>query len=237
MSNKTRAVVLISGSGSNLQAFIDQIASGDLNIEIALVISNKPKAYGLLRAENAGIPTRAIDHLQFGSRLEFDQVLIREIDAVQADVVILAGFMRILSDEFVNHYNNRLLNIHPSLLPKYPGTNTHQRALDAGEQWHGASIHFVVPEVDAGPIILQGRLNINADDTPQSLQQRIHKIEHVLYPLAVSWFAQKRLSIKVDKVLLDGETSAEQLQTFEVWASVKRLIFLTIPTRFADIFF
>lgn len=216
MSELTRAVVLISGSGSNLQAFIDQVAKGDLPIDISLVVSNKADAFGLDRAANAGIKTCAIDHRQFNSRLEFDQALMSKIDAAKPDIVILAGFMRILTSEFVTHYHNRLVNIHPSLLPKYPGTNTHQRALNAGDQWHGASIHFVVPEVDAGPIILQGRLNIGSNDTNASLQQRIHKIEHQLYPLAVKWFAENRLSIDIDKVLLDGETSTEQLQTFDV---------------------
>ncbi len=216
MSQLTRAVVLISGGGSNLQAFIDQIKSDDLPLEIALVISNNAGVFGLERAAKAGITTRVIDHREFSTRLAFDHELIREIDEVQPDVVVLAGFMRILTEEFVDHYHNRLINIHPSLLPKYPGTNTHQRALDSKDQWHGASIHFVVPEVDAGPVIVQGRLRIRPDDSSDSLQQRIHKIEHVLYPLALRWFAQGRLSIKTDKVLLDGETSTEQLQTFEV---------------------
>ena len=215
MSTNTRAVVLISGSGSNLQAFIDQIARDELPIDIGLVISNKENAFGLERANKACIPTCVVDHREFDSRLEFDRQLIRKIDAVKPDIVVLAGFMRILTEEFVNHFQNRLVNIHPSLLPKYPGTNTHQRALEAQDQWHGASIHFVVPEVDAGPVILQGRLKINNDDTNESLQQRIHKIEHILYPLALKWFAENRLTIDVDKVLLDGETSAQQLQTFD----------------------
>lgn len=216
MSALTRAVVLISGSGSNLQAFIDHVASGELPIEICLVVSNKADAFGLKRAHSVGIRTSTIDHRKFDSRTDFDQALMQEIDSVQPDIVILAGFMRILTAGFVLHYQHRLVNIHPSLLPKYPGTNTHQRALDAQDQWHGASIHFVVPEVDAGPIILQGQLSIGSDDTSDSLQQRIHKIEHILYPLAIKWFAQNRLSIDMNKVLLDGETSAEQLQTFKV---------------------
>ena len=211
-----KAVVLISGSGSNLQAFIDQIVSGDLSLEIALVISNKADAYGLERAALAGIDTRTVSHRDFSSRLEFDQALIAEIDSVEPDIVILAGFMRILTSEFVDHYADRLVNIHPSLLPKYPGTNTHQRALDAGDEWHGVSIHFVVPEVDAGPIILQGRLPVTTEDTPASLQQRIHKIEHQLYPLAVDWFVNERLTTENGNVLLDGEISDLQLQTFEV---------------------
>jgi len=210
------AVVLISGSGSNLQAFIDQIETGDLQTNISLVISNIEDAYGLRRAQQAGIETSCINHREFASRLEFDQALMAAIDGVKPDLVILAGFMRILTPEFVNHYENRLINIHPSLLPKYPGTNTHQRALDAQDKWHGASIHFVVPEVDAGPIILQGRLKIKPNDSPESLQQRIHKIEHQLYPMAVKWIASKRLSIISGEVLLDGETSPDQLQSFEL---------------------
>ena len=212
----TRAVILISGSGSNLQAFIDQVNSGELDIEISLVISNKADAYGLERASNAGINSDCINHRDFSSRLEFDQALMQRIDQAKPDIVILAGFMRILTPEFVNHYQGRLINIHPSLLPKYPGVDTHQRAIDAGDQWHGASIHFVVPEVDAGPVILQGRLAINSEDTPESLQQRIHKIEHKLYPLAVKWFAEKRLADKNGEILLDGELSSKQLQTFDV---------------------
>ena len=212
----TRAVILISGSGSNLQAFIDQVNSGELDIEISLVISNKADAYGLERANNAAINSDCINHRDFSSRLEFDQALMQRIDQVKPDMVILAGFMRILTPEFVNHYQGRLINIHPSLLPKYPGVDTHQRAIDAEDQWHGASIHFVVPEVDAGPVILQGRLAINSNDTAESLQQRIHKIEHKLYPLAVKWFSQKRLENKNGKILLDGELSSKQLQTFDV---------------------
>lgn len=212
----TRAVVLISGSGSNLQALIDQVTSDVLPIEISLVISNKPQAYGLERASKAGIKTTVVDHTRFDSRQAFDHALMSSIDEVEPDIVVLAGFMRILTAEFVNHYQNRLVNIHPSLLPKYPGTNTHQRALDANENWHGASIHFVVPEVDAGPIILQGRLPIKAEDSTETLQQRIHTIEHKLYPLAVKWFAEGRLSIANGEVLLDGENSPEQLQSFDL---------------------
>ena len=212
----TRAVVLISGSGSNLQAFIDSAASGILPVDISLVISNKADAYGLTRAAKAEIDTAVIDHTAYGSRVEFDTALMERIDQEQPDIVILAGFMRILTADFVNHYRNRLVNIHPSLLPKYPGTNTHQRAMDAGDEWHGVSIHFVVPEVDAGPIILQGRLAIKEHDTAETLQQRIHQIEHRLYPQAVHWFAEGRLSIENNQVLLDGETAEDQLQTFSL---------------------
>ena len=212
----TRAVVLISGSGSNLQAFIDQINSGELNINICLVISNNADAFGLERASKVGIDAECINHRDYASRIEFDKALIERIDQAKPDIVILAGFMRILTAEFVNHYADRLVNIHPSLLPKYPGVDTHQRAIDAKDQWHGASIHFVVPEVDAGPIILQGRLAIKEDDTAASLQQRIHLIEHKLYPLAVKWFSENRLEKRNQQILLDGELSPKQLQTFDV---------------------
>jgi len=212
----TKAVILISGSGSNLQAFIDQVNQGELEIEISAVISNEADAFGLQRAQKVDIPTKCICHRDFSSRVEFDRELVTEIDNYSPDIVILAGFMRILTAEFVNHYHNRLINIHPSLLPKYPGTNTHQRALDAKDEWHGASIHYVVPEVDAGPIILQGRLAIKDNDTAESLQQRIHKIEHQIYPLAVRWISEKRLTIVNNQVLLDGENSPSQLQTFDL---------------------
>lgn len=215
-SKAARVVVLISGGGSNLQAFIDQISAGQLDLEIQMVISNRPDAYGLQRAQRANIDNLVVDHTEFATRELFDQALIEKIDQLEPDLVILAGFMRILTKPFVEHFSNRLINIHPSLLPKYPGNNTHARVLAAGDQWHGASIHFVVPEVDAGPIILQGRMPVKEDDTATTLQQRIHKIEHQLYPMAAQWFAQNRLSICDGKVLLDGETSAEQLQTFDV---------------------
>ncbi len=215
MTTKSKAVILISGGGSNLQAFIDQVAAGQLDVDIALVISNVSTAYGLKRAANAGIEHYCIDHRNYASRLDFDKALINHIDLVEPNIVILAGFMRILTPEFVHHYANRLINIHPSLLPKFTGVNTHQRALDAEEKWHGASIHFVIPELDAGPVILQGQIEITADDTKESLQSRIHKIEHELYPLAVNWFTQGRLTIENGKVLLDGEISSEQLQTFD----------------------
>lgn len=211
-----RTAVLISGSGSNLQAFIDQIDAGTLAMEINLVISNRTEAYGLTRAIQAGIPTQTIEHSAFASRDAFDRALIRAIDKAEVDLIILAGFMRILTADFVTHYSGKLINIHPSLLPKYPGINTHQRVLDANDKWHGASIHFVTPEVDSGPVILQGRLSVAEDDTPKTLQQRIHKIEHQIYPLAANWFAQGRLLIDKNQVLLDGEKSSEQLQTFDV---------------------
>ncbi len=210
------AVVLISGSGSNLQALIDAIAAKQLPLDIKLVISNIPAVGGLERANTAGIATAVIEHTGFSSRASFDQALAKKIDALAPDLVILAGFMRILTADFVEQFTGRLINIHPSLLPKFAGTNTHQRALDAHEQWHGASVHYVVPEVDAGPIIVQGRLRIGSTTLARELQQRVLKIEHQIYPLAAKWFAEQRLSVANGKVLLDGETSPEQLQTFDL---------------------
>ena len=215
-ASRRKAVVLISGGGSNLQAFIDHIDAGELDLDIALVVSNVTTAFGLTRAESAGIPNVCISHKDYSSRLEFDTALMSTIDQSEPDIVILAGFMRILTKEVVDHYKNRLVNIHPSLLPKFTGLNTHQRALDAEEEWHGASIHFVIPELDAGPVILQGRLPITSEDDAESLQNRVHKIEHQLYPLAVKWFCQDRLTINNGKVLLDGEISERQLQTFNL---------------------
>ncbi len=216
MRKLAKAVVLISGGGSNLQAFIDQIDANELSLDIALVISNVPSAYGLKRAQKAGIESSVIDHKEFKDRLSFDNALKAQIDTVNPDVIILAGFMRILTQEFVDSYPLKIVNIHPSLLPKFTGTNTHSRAIEAREEWHGASIHFVIPELDAGPVILQGRLRIQDDDTPESLQQRVHKIEHKLYPTAIGWLADERLSVVNDRVLLDGEISVKQLQTFDL---------------------
>jgi phosphoribosylglycinamide formyltransferase-1 len=210
------AVVLLSGSGSNLQAIIDQIEAGKLPVTIKLVLSNNPDVYGLERAKKAGIETDCIDHRKFNSREEFDQALIARLDRTNPDLVILAGFMRILTSDFVKWYHNRLINIHPSLLPKYPGTQTHQRAIDSKDEWHGASVHFVVAEVDAGPIIIQGRLKIGDTDNAESLSKRVLRIEHMVYPQAIAWFAQGRLSIRDHTVLLDGETSSDQLQSFAV---------------------
>ena len=209
-------VVLISGSGSNLQAIIDGAKQGDLPITISNVISNVEGVKGLARAEAAQIKHSVVSHKNYASRAQFDSALMAAIDDSNPDLVVLAGFMRILTPEFVEHYSSRLINIHPSLLPAYPGTNTHQRVLDHNEDWHGASVHFVVPKVDAGPVIVHGRLSVGDTSTASELAARVLKIEHVIYPLAIKWFAENRLSINKDAVLLDGETSVDQLQTFDV---------------------
>lgn len=197
-------VVVISGNGSNLQAIIDAQQSGQLKSNISGVVSNRPNAYGLVRAENAGIPTSIVDHTHFADRESFEKQLINAIDAYQPDWVILAGFMRILTPLFVRHYKGRMLNIHPSLLPKHPGLNTHQSAIDAGDTQHGASIHFVTEELDDGPAFLQGVVPVLVDDTAQSLAQRVHTIEHIIYPLAIQWCEQNRIQWVEGVCHLDG---------------------------------
>ena len=198
-------VVLISGSGSNLQALIDSIAKGDSPARIRAVISNRADAYGLERAKKAGIDTLVLDHKQFDGREAFDAALVEAIDGFDPQLVVLAGFMRILSGGFVRHYAGRLLNIHPSLLPKYKGLHTHQRALEAGDSEHGCSVHFVTEELDGGPLVVQAIVPVQSGDTPESLAQRVHAEEHRIYPLAVSWFASGRLCNVEGAAQLDGQ--------------------------------
>ncbi len=187
-----KVVVLISGSGSNLQALIDAASS---HYTIASVISNNADAFGLQRANQAGIPTMVIDHREFASRKEFDLALQEAIDTISPDLLVLAGFMRILGADFVNHFAGRIINIHPSLLPKFQGTHTHERALEAGEKEHGASVHFVTEDLDGGPVIAQEKVAILSDDTAVLLKQRVLEKEHILYPRVVDWFAQGRLKM------------------------------------------
>lgn len=202
-------VILISGSGTNLQAIIDAWQAGTLPIEIRAVISNKPGVQGLQRAQQAGIETVTVDHRQFANRGEFDRALQQVIDGYAPQLVVLAGFMRILTHEFVEHYSGHMLNIHPALLPNFPGLNTHERALQAGVQEHGASVHFVTTEVDGGPIIIQGRVPILAGDTPERLAARVLEEEHRIYPEAIRLYAEGRLRIHDNQVLLDGKALPE----------------------------
>ncbi len=201
-------VVLLSGTGSNLQALIDSTRTGDSPVRIAAVISNRSDAYGLQRARDAGIETRSLDHKAFEGREAFDSALVELIDAFNPQLVVLAGFMRILSPGFVRHYEGRLLNIHPSLLPKYKGMRTHQRALDAGDSEHGCSVHFVTEELDGGPLVVQAVVPVESDDSAQTLAQRVHTQEHRIYPLAVRWFAEGRLILGDQGALLDGQLLA-----------------------------
>jgi phosphoribosylglycinamide formyltransferase-1 len=205
MSTPCNVVVLISGSGSNLQALIDSLAGGDTPAAIRAVISNRADAYGLERARQAGIETCFLDHKSYADRESFDAALIQAIDGFDADLVLLAGFMRILSADFVRHYQGRLLNIHPSLLPKYKGLHTHQRALEAGDAEHGCSVHFVTEELDGGPLVVQAAIPVESDDTPETLAQRVHVQEHVIYPLAMRWFAEGRVRLGEQGATLDGE--------------------------------
>ncbi|MDG9883043.1 phosphoribosylglycinamide formyltransferase [Pseudomonas putida CSV86] len=207
-TTKCDVVVLLSGSGSNLQALIDSARAGDSPVRIRAVISNRADAYGLQRARDAGIDTAVLDHKAFDGREAFDQALIERIDAFSPQLVVLAGFMRILSADFVRHYAGRLLNIHPSLLPKYKGLHTHQRALEAGDAEHGCSVHFVTEELDGGPLVVQAIIPVAPDDTPETLAQRVHSQEHQIYPLAVSWFAAGRLRLGESGALLDGQPLA-----------------------------
>ncbi|MCY1296626.1 Phosphoribosylglycinamide formyltransferase [compost metagenome] len=205
MSAPCNVVVLISGSGSNLQALIDDLRAGDTPARIQAVISNRADAYGLERARAAGIATAVLDHKAFDGREAFDAALVECIDTYRPDLVVLAGFMRILTPGFVRHYHGRLLNIHPSLLPRYKGLHTHQRALEAGDAEHGCSVHFVTEELDGGPLVVQAVIPVLADDTPDRLAQRVHQQEHRIYPLAVRWFAAGRLHLGEDGAMLDGQ--------------------------------
>lgn len=199
-------VILISGGGTNLQAIIDGVQDGSLPIIIRAVISNKARTYGLERAQQAGIATAVLDHKDFAGREPFDEKLHALIENYEPNLVVLAGFMRILTDGFVEHYRGRMLNIHPALLPDFPGLHTHERALKAGVKQHGASVHFVTTEVDGGPIIIQARVAVRADDTADILAARVLKQEHRILPQAIRWFAENRLQLQGHTVLLDDKT-------------------------------
>lgn len=185
LTNKPSVVILISGRGSNMKSIVNAVQSGDLDVNISAIISNRPDAAGLEFAQQANIANAVVDHKQFESRESFDQALAKEIDLYSPDLVVLAGFMRILTTEFVNHFAGKLINIHPALLPKFKGLNTHQRAIDAGEKEHGASVHIVTAELDDGPVVLQAKVPVLADDTEQTLAARVLEQEHLLYPAAI----------------------------------------------------
>lgn len=199
-------VVLISGRGSNLDAILDAIDAGELPVEIRAVISNRPDARGLQRPALQGIKTIVIDHACHHDRAAFDQALQTTIDTFEPELLVLAGFMRILTPPFVAHYRGRMLNVHPSLLPDFPGLHTHRRVIEAGQKEHGASIHFVTAETDGGPVVLQARVPVFADDTPDSLAARVLEQEHRILPLAIKWFAERRLTLDArGRVLFDGQ--------------------------------
>lgn len=208
-------VVLISGSGSNLQAIIDAVAKDEIKGQITAVLSNKPDVLGLERAEKAGIETHVVEHKNYGQRELFDAAMIRIIDKYEPDLVVLAGFMRILTADFVRRYEGKMLNIHPSLLPKYPGLNTHQRAIEAGDQEHGVTVHFVTAELDSGPNIIQAKVPVLKQDTPETLAKRVQEQEHVIYPIAVKWFVEGRLSMTENQARLDHEIMPESGLTLD----------------------
>ncbi|GAB6389562.1 phosphoribosylglycinamide formyltransferase [Stutzerimonas marianensis] len=203
MSAPCNVVVLISGSGSNLQALLDS-QDEKTTARIRAVVSNREEAFGLQRAQAAGIATHVVRHKDFADREAFDAALMAIIDQHRPDLVVLAGFMRILTPGFVRHYQGRLLNIHPSLLPKYKGLDTHRRALEAGDTEHGCSVHFVTEELDGGPVAIQAHLSVQPGETLESLTSRVHAAEHIIYPLAVRWFAEGRLRLAEQGAMLDG---------------------------------
>ena len=202
---KRSFVVLISGSGTNLQAIIDAVNDGRIDAVISAVISNRADAKGLQRARQAQIETVVVDQKEHQDRAAYDRALVSIIDTFAPDLVVLAGFMRILSDEFISHYEHRILNIHPSLLPEFKGLHTHRRALQAAKQVHGASVHFVSNELDSGPIVIQAEVPVFKNDTEESLAQRVLQQEHVIYPVAIALFVDGRLETNGNDVLLDGK--------------------------------
>jgi phosphoribosylglycinamide formyltransferase-1 len=214
-STGARIAVLISGEGSNLQALIDAARAGRIAGTIAVVVSNRAAARGLERARSAGIPARHLGAKPFADRAAYDAALAALLAEHDPDVVVLAGFMRILGPDFVARFAGRTLNVHPSLLPKYPGLDTHRRVLEAGDREHGATVHLVTQDLDMGPRVIQYRLAVRAGDTPESLQQRVHVGEHLILPRAVDWLAAGRLKLGTGGVMLDGAALSEPVVVLE----------------------
>jgi len=212
MSEPLKLAVLISGNGSNLQSIIDAIDSGRLDARINAVISNDRGAYGLVRATQHGLHTWVINHRDYNSRDQFDDVLQHYLESIGPDYIVLAGFMRILGPRFIQAFEHRILNIHPSLLPAYKGLNTHQRALDNAEDRHGVSIHLVTPELDDGPVIVQGGYPIEAGDRVEDLQRKGHKLEHQMYPQVLRWLSDKNLTIKGGQIFYDQALLEKPIQ-------------------------
>ncbi len=211
MADKASLAVLISGNGSNLQAIIDAINNKQLDAEIKAVISNQVSASGLDRAARENIATHVIEHKSYPSREKFDRAMIQVIDAARADLVVLAGFMRILSNAFIDHYQHRLINIHPSLLPKYKGLNTHQQVLNNNDTVHGASVHYVSHELDSGPVVIQAEIPVLASDTAETLATRVLIEEHKIYPVAIKLHTLNRISFDNDQLLYDNQVLTKPL--------------------------
>lgn len=211
-SGRTRTAVLISGGGTNLQAFIDAVSAGSLALDIAIVVSNKADAFGLERAKDAGIDTRTVPHTAYPDRETFDLALVEALQPVNPDLIVLAGFMRILTPAFIEPFAGRILNIHPSLLPKYPGLDTHRRAIEAGDPIAGSTVHFVTPQLDGGPAIVQGTVPVMADDNPATLAARVLDIEHRIYPYAAALYAAGRIRLADGLAWLDDQPLSAPLQ-------------------------
>ncbi len=205
MGSRISTVVLISGSGTNLQAIIDEINQHQLPIEIISVVSDNPNAYGLKRAEKANIKTQIINYDSFPDRIIFNKILVQKIKESNPELIVLAGYMRILSDDFCHQFKGIILNIHPSLLPKYQGLNTYDRVLKSTDEYHGSTVHFVIPELDSGPIVLQYRTKIKSNDNPISLAKRVQQGEYLIYPMAIRMFAEGALRMVENQAVLNGE--------------------------------
>ena len=219
MTNNTNSasqiLVLISGSGSNLQSIINACNSGEIRGKVVAVISNVPEVKGLERAAKAKIPNIVVNHQSFSSRSEFDDQLYKVINRFNPDLVVLAGFMRILSKDFVKKLEHKMINIHPSLLPAYPGLNTHQRAIDAGDMEAGATVHYVTSELDGGPCILQAKVFVHPEDTAADLAKRVLEKEHIIFPKVVEWFCDGRITLNNGVVFIDGMSAPKAGLLFE----------------------
>ena len=205
MDSRISTVVLISGSGTNLQAIIDEVDQHQLPIKITLVVSDNPNAYGLKRAEKANIKTQIIDYGSYPDKFVFNKIVVQRIKESNPELIVLAGYMRILSDEFCHQFKGKILNIHPSLLPKYQGLNTYDRVLESTDEYHGSTVHFVIPELDSGPIVLQYRTKIKPHDNPGSLAKRVQQGEYIIYPMAIKMFAEGALRMIDNQATLNGK--------------------------------
>ena len=210
MARKVPLGILISGNGSNLQAIIDAVEKKRLDAEVRVVTSNRADAYGLVRAQKHGVPTEIVDHRKFPSREAFDQHLIERFKDRQVELVVLAGFMRLLSADFVHAFSNRIMNIHPALLPAFPGLHVQRKAVEAGVRFSGCTVHFVNEECDQGPIIIQAVVPVFSDDSEESLSARILKEEHRIYPKAIQLYSEGRLHVVGQRVLVDGLEKKEE---------------------------
>jgi phosphoribosylglycinamide formyltransferase-1 len=210
-ANVTRIAVLVSGGGSNLQSIIDKVHESDIAAEICCVISNKKQVYALDRAQLARISAVVVDSSAYTERKLFEQALLEELKQHQTDVIVMAGFMRVLSAEFIAHYTGRILNIHPSLLPEFTGLHTHQRALAAGKKTHGCSVHFASAELDGGPLIMRAEVSVLSDDNAESLAQRVLHQEHKIYPLCVQWLCEGKIKVHDNEVFYRDQKLVEPL--------------------------